>query len=173
MHSYHLLGMPYDAVVKSGSVGCWWKTFQSRRCIVLQQRLLAQSLDTCSLLLVVAHNTCLDTQKHRTKLSGSITDSLCMCLACFPRPLSRPSRTSSPALLIPPPPLTFDPNPIALEDLFLRPSPYCITVLTPSLVTPLVLLNALKVSFFNPFRRAQKEEAVGQIVVHVKWGREK
>lgn len=41
------------------------------------------------------------------------------------------------------------------------------------LVTPLLILNALGMSFFNPFRRAQKEAETGQIVIQVKWGREK
>jgi hypothetical protein len=40
-------------------------------------------------------------------------------------------------------------------------------------VTPLLLLKAATVSFFNPFRRAAKEEVSGKIVVQVKWGREK
>lgn len=40
-------------------------------------------------------------------------------------------------------------------------------------VTPLLILNALRMSFFNPFRRAQKEAETGQIVIQVKWGREK
>jgi len=35
------------------------------------------------------------------------------------------------------------------------------------------LIRAITVSFFNPFRRAQKEEESGKIVVVVKWGREK
>jgi len=43
--------------------------------------------------------------------------------------------------------------------------------LTP--VTPLLLARSLTVSFFNPFRRAQAENASGQITVQVKWGRDR
>jgi len=42
-----------------------------------------------------------------------------------------------------------------------------------SLVTPLLLARSLIVSFFNPFRRAQAEVASGQIIVQVKWGRDR
>lgn len=41
------------------------------------------------------------------------------------------------------------------------------------LVAPLFFARALTVSFLNPFRRAAAENASGQIVVQVKWGRDK
>ncbi|RSH94014.1 hypothetical protein EHS25_006667 [Saitozyma podzolica] len=47
-------------------------------------------------------------------------------------------------------------------------------MLTPTcVVSPLLVARALKVSFFNPFRRAQAENASGQIIVQVKWNRER
>jgi hypothetical protein len=46
-------------------------------------------------------------------------------------------------------------------------------MLTPCAVSPLLVARALKVSFFNPFRRAQAENASGQIIVQVKWNRER
>ncbi|ORY27215.1 hypothetical protein BCR39DRAFT_469644, partial [Naematelia encephala] len=41
------------------------------------------------------------------------------------------------------------------------------------LVTPFILAKTLTTSFYNPFRRAQVENEAGQIMVHVKWGRER
>ncbi|WWD01271.1 hypothetical protein V866_008214 [Kwoniella sp. B9012] len=41
------------------------------------------------------------------------------------------------------------------------------------LVTPLLIGKSLKVSFFNPFRRARVERDEGKIVIQVKWGRER
>ncbi|WRT67232.1 uncharacterized protein IL334_004198 [Kwoniella shivajii] len=45
--------------------------------------------------------------------------------------------------------------------------------LVDTFLLPFLLGKSLKVSFFNPFRRAQVERDQGKIVVQVKWGRER
>ncbi|KAK4687471.1 hypothetical protein P7C73_g2649, partial [Tremellales sp. Uapishka_1] len=46
----------------------------------------------------------------------------------------------------------------------------CLTAIP---VSPLLLAKAITLSFLNPFRRAQAENASGAITIHVKWGRDK